>query len=194
MMRLCVAFLLAGLSSTTAAGDRAVAWQTDAFCISGSGARGRVNSDFARRIQKNAPKDHKRVFLLGIQNPFLFDKTKRKRGLGTHSFFVLQIVFAAAEKTVRRVRSAGTGETSRTTFFCRRQKKAFLGLRKKRRLEAPPEVPTNLSGAQTLNCLPVMRRCRWCAVVAAALGLPRAPAAVPQGGICILQRALRLFL
>jgi hypothetical protein len=134
--------------------------QSDELRISGSGARGCVNSDFARRIQKNAPKDHKRVFLLGIQNPFLFDKTKRKRGLGTHFFFVLQIVFAAAEKTVRRVRSAGTGETSRTTFFCRRQKKAFLGLRKKRRLEAPPEVPTNLSGAQNLNCLCVMRRCR----------------------------------
>ena len=59
----------------------------------------------------------KRVFLLGIQNPFLFDKTKRKRGLGTHLLFVLQIVFAAAEKTVRRVRSAGTGETSRPFSF-----------------------------------------------------------------------------
>ena len=59
----------------------------------------------------------KRVFLLGIQNPFLFDKTKRKRGLGTHLLFVLQIVFAAAEKTVRCVRSAGTGETSRPFSF-----------------------------------------------------------------------------
>ena len=102
----------------------------------------------------------KRVFLLGIQNPFLFDKTKRKRGLGTHFFFVLQIVFAAAEKTVRRVRSAGTGVASRTRFFCQRQKKRVLVLPKKRRLEAPPEVPVNPSGAQTLNCLCVMRRCR----------------------------------
>ena len=56
--------------------------------------------------------------------------------------------------------SRGRGKTSRPAFFCQRQKKAFLGLRKKRRLEAPPEVPTNLSGAQTLNCLCVMRRCR----------------------------------
>ena len=114
--------------------------QSDELRISGSGARGRVNLDFARRIQKNAPKDHKRVFLLGIQNPFLFDKTKRKRGLGTHLLFVLQIVFAAAEKTVRRVRSAGTGVASRPHFFCQRQKKRVLVLPKKRRLAAPPEV------------------------------------------------------
>ena len=45
-------------------------------------------------------------------------------------------------------------------FLLSAPKEKFLGLQKKRRLEAPPEVPTNLSGAQTLNCLRVMRRCR----------------------------------
>ena len=66
-----------------------------------------------------------------------------------------------AEKTVRRVRFAGTGVTSRPHFFCQRQKKRVLVLPKKRRLAAPPEVPTKLSGAQHLNCLYVMLRCRF---------------------------------
>ncbi len=39
MVRLCGTFLFAGISSTTAIGDRAVAWQTDACCISGACCR-----------------------------------------------------------------------------------------------------------------------------------------------------------
>ncbi len=71
-------------------------------------------------------------------NQRLLDKTKRKRGLGTHFFFVLQIVFAAAEKTVQRVRSAGTGGNVKTRFLLSAPKERVLVLPKKRRLEAPP--------------------------------------------------------
>ena len=42
---------------TAAAGDRVVAKKQDNLRISGSGARGRDNASFARRIQKYAPKD-----------------------------------------------------------------------------------------------------------------------------------------
>ncbi|MDO4846044.1 MAG: hypothetical protein Q3977_05450 [Oscillospiraceae bacterium] len=56
-----------------------VAAQKDNERISGSGARGRVNANSARRKQKHAPKCAVVSSFGGIQNPvFFFDKTKKK--------------------------------------------------------------------------------------------------------------------
>ncbi|MBR2896843.1 MAG: hypothetical protein IKC04_03020, partial [Oscillospiraceae bacterium] len=73
-------------------------------------------------------------------------------------------------------------KTLKTHFLLSRQKKTVLTLQKKRRIGGSLRVRRKPYGAQNLNCLCVMLRCRFCRPRGNVFGFPTAPLAFPIFG------------